>query len=100
MTQTPIACLIYDFDKTLSPRDMQEYGFLPGLGIPPERLAQLRDMLRSDGSALEDRSGFGIGLRNTNRRIKLLYGPQYGLTIESEVEERTCITITLPKRRR
>lgn len=37
MTQTPIACLIYDFDKTLSPRDMQEYGFLPGLGIPPER---------------------------------------------------------------
>ena len=71
-----------------------------GLGIPPERLAQLRDMLRSDGSALEDRSGFGIGLRNTNRRIKLLYGPQYGLTIESEVEERTCITITLPKRRR
>ena len=37
MTQTPIACLIYDFDKTLSPRDMQEYGFLPGLGIPPEQ---------------------------------------------------------------
>ena len=71
-----------------------------GLGIPPERLAQLQDMLRSDGSALEDKSGFGIGLRNTNRRIKLLYGPQYGLTIESEVEERTCITITLPKRQR
>ena len=71
-----------------------------GLGIPPERLAQLQDMLRSDGSALEDKSGFGIGLRNTDRRIKLLYGAQYGLTIESEVEERTCITITLPKRQR
>ena len=71
-----------------------------GLGIPPERLRQLQDMLRSDGSALEDKSGFGIGLRNTNRRIKLLYGAQYGLTIESEVEERTCITITLPKRQR
>lgn len=71
-----------------------------GLGIPPERLEQLQRMLRSDGNALEERSGFGIGLRNTNRRIKLLYGPQYGLTIESEVEERTCITITLPKRQR
>ena len=37
MTRTPIACPIYDFDKTLSPRDMQEYGFLPGLNIPPEQ---------------------------------------------------------------
>ena len=40
----PIACLIYDFDKTLSPRDMQEYGFLPDLGIPPaEFWASCRD---------------------------------------------------------
>jgi len=35
MQTRPIACLIYDFDKTLSPRDMQEYGFLPGLMIEP-----------------------------------------------------------------
>ena len=33
---TPIVALIYDFDKTLSPRDMQEYGFIPGLNMEPK----------------------------------------------------------------
>ena len=32
----PIIALIYDFDRTLSPRDMQEYGFIPGIGMEPE----------------------------------------------------------------
>ncbi len=36
MRKTPIAALIYDFDHTLSPKDMQEYGFLPGLGVSPD----------------------------------------------------------------
>ncbi|MBQ8087679.1 MAG: haloacid dehalogenase-like hydrolase [Clostridia bacterium] len=33
----PIVALIYDFDKTLSPRDMQEYSFLPGIQVEPDR---------------------------------------------------------------
>ena len=34
--QTPIVALIYDFDKTLSPRDMEEYSFMPGIGVEPD----------------------------------------------------------------
>lgn len=31
----PILALMYDFDHTLSPRDMQEYAFIPELGMEP-----------------------------------------------------------------
>ena len=27
---------VYDFDKTLSPRDMEEYSFLPGINVEPD----------------------------------------------------------------
>ena len=30
----PIIAIMYDFDKTLSTKDMQDYGFIPNLGIP------------------------------------------------------------------
>lgn len=31
----PVAALMYDFDKTLCTKDMQEYGFIPSLGMEP-----------------------------------------------------------------
>jgi len=36
MTDKPIFALMYDFDKTLSPRDMQEYAFIPDIKMTPE----------------------------------------------------------------
>ena len=36
MKQKPIVAIMYDFDKTLSPKDMQEYGFIDGLGMNSE----------------------------------------------------------------
>ncbi len=36
MRENPIVALIYDFDKTLSPRDMQEYSFIPGINMRAE----------------------------------------------------------------
>ena len=31
--QKPVIAMIYDFDKTLCTKDMQEYGFIPSLGM-------------------------------------------------------------------
>ena len=31
----PIVALMYDFDKTLCTKDMQEYGFIPSIGMEP-----------------------------------------------------------------
>jgi ATP-dependent protease ClpP protease subunit len=36
MNKKPIVALMYDFDKTLSPKDMQEYGFISELGMKSE----------------------------------------------------------------
>ena len=33
MSDMPIFAIMYDFDRTLSPRDMQEYQFIPSLGM-------------------------------------------------------------------
>ena len=36
MDSRPIVAIMYDFDKTLSPKNMQEYAFVPGIGLNPE----------------------------------------------------------------
>jgi len=41
------------------------------------------------------RHGSGIGVRNVNERIKLYFGKNYGLTIESELDVGTCVTAHL-----
>jgi hypothetical protein len=33
MQERAIAAIVYDFDKTLSPANMQEYAFIPGIGM-------------------------------------------------------------------
>lgn len=39
----------------------------------------------------------GIGIKNVNDRIKIYFGEQYGITIESEPDEGTCVSIRMPK---
>lgn len=63
-----------------------------GPGINEEDLLRLRQHISSDCTYKE----FGIALRNINTRIKLLFGPQYGLTVESRYSFGTTITVTFP----
>lgn len=63
-----------------------------GMGIPEEKLATLlSDKTRSHGN------GSGIGLWNVNQRISLYFKGDYGLMIDSELDEGTTVTIHLPK---
>ncbi len=36
MQKNGIVAIMYDFDKTLSTTDMQNYSFIPNLGMTPE----------------------------------------------------------------
>ena len=43
MNQKPIVALIYDFDGTLSPGNMQEFGFIQAIGSTPEEFWSMSD---------------------------------------------------------
>ena len=63
-----------------------------GLGMTPEQVAGLF----SDRVQSNSKKGSGIGVKNVSERIRLYFGEPYGLTICSEPDEGTEITIRLP----
>lgn len=65
-----------------------------GVGMSPERLEYIRKVII--GEEEEDSSGSGFGLFNVAQRITLNYGRPYGLSIESEYSEGTCVTVLIP----
>jgi len=65
-----------------------------GIGFTPETLAQVRAELHDDSGEIRLESGFGIG--NVNKRIKLYYGKQYGLSIDSEYCAGTRVALVIP----
>lgn len=60
-----------------------------GVGMTEE---QCREVLKKEPG---DRAG--IGIKNVNDRIKIYFGDEYGLTIQSELDVGTRVTITMPK---
>ena len=63
-----------------------------GVGISKENI----DRMLTDTSRVTKHYMSGIGLPNVDRRIKLVYGQEYGLAIDSEVGVYTCVTVSLP----
>ncbi len=60
-----------------------------GVGITPRRLAQLRD-------AMERQERVGFGLSAVNQRLRLQFGPEYGLRLDSEEGQGTTVTARIP----
>lgn len=56
-----------------------------GCGIPEDKM-----------TCILAQDSIGFGLKNINERIQLFYGKEYGLSIQSEIDHGTEVTITLP----
>jgi two-component system sensor histidine kinase YesM len=70
-----------------------------GFGIDAQTLAQLVESLaRPVAAAQLPRADVGIGLVNIDRRIKLLFGEQYGVVIRVTENVGTTVSLHLPYR--
>ena len=105
----PIVALIYDFDGTLSPGNMQEFGFIQAIEKSPEKFWKMRDQIAIDQDAsnilsymklmFDEARNKGIRLRkkdfqNFGRKVELFsgvkewfqltkrYGKEHGVTVE------------------
>lgn len=63
-----------------------------GIGISPENI----EKLLTDTSRVTKSNMSGIGLPNVDRRLKLVYGEDFGVKIDSVLDEYTTITVSLP----
>jgi two-component system sensor histidine kinase YesM len=70
-----------------------------GVGMTEDTLDRLRQSLINTTGTINSKphnKAHGIALRNIHNRIRLLYGDKYGLRIESEEDEGTCVIVCLP----
>lgn len=62
-----------------------------GMGMTDEELMDLRNAISA-----ETPKGKGFALWNVARRVRMRYGKEYGLSVESEFGEYTEVTLTIP----
>ena len=59
-----------------------------GVGMSEEQVQNILKKERTDSK--------GIGVKNVNDRIKIYFGNDYGIVVESELDVGTTITIKIP----
>lgn len=64
-----------------------------GKGIEADRLAAIRESFTMELNSVYVKH---IGLYNIQKVVELMYGPNYGLTVESTPGEGTVVTLTMP----
>lgn len=69
-----------------------------GMGMTGERKAEVQMELDSETTELYSKES-GFGLNNVQKRIKLYYGKEYGLSISSEYTVGTRVMLSLPMER-
>ena len=88
-------------DVTARMTDSQEIKFTvsdDGVGMTPAELNDLRDRIAGRTETAAD-NVHGVGLRNVNERIRLNYGPKYGIRVESTYGSGTTVTVLIPAKR-
>lgn len=63
-----------------------------GVGIDDDKLKELRELMNSDQMP-QNRY---IGMLNVHQRVQLIFGKEYGLTINSEKNKGTSVIIKMP----
>ncbi|ETT63661.1 multi-sensor signal transduction histidine kinase [Paenibacillus sp. FSL R7-277] len=72
-----------------------------GIGIPAGRLEALRESVEHpiQSEEPEDTGQGGFGLQNVHQRLRLYFGPEYGIRLDSSEGYGTQITVRIPKNR-
>lgn len=65
-----------------------------GMGMEKEQLEKIRELLEGDQEYNSD----AYGIINVQRRLKMYFGREYGIEIDSAAGEWTVVTVRIPKK--
>lgn len=70
-----------------------------GVGMDEQQLQSLRDSINDEivHAEIDSTERKSIGLKNVNARIRLYFGENYGLSIDSKLNLGTKVTLTIPE---